>query len=381
MFKYYRPTGNHISLKQSELNFFSDSSFKFSLYQSGTAALSAAIKACINLRGGNTRENFEIIIPAYACPDLISAIIFAGVKPVLVDLAPDSLHIDHKSIKQHISHNTLGIIVVNFLGLTDNLNAIRSICSKNDIFFIHDCAQWFPTKPQNNIWAGDFNIISFGRGKPVNLLHGGAVVTCNEHLHQTLTVAAENEYPVHELTARFKIMLYNLLIKPYIYRIIVALPGLHLGETRYKPLTGIYRMNNFFIRLLSSNIQKYSHQESPIKLIHQRIEKISHPYVKNLVSTEVVSNHTRLLRYPLLITNQTLRDTFFQKTQHLGTSTLYPSPLNKIPGLEQILDPQSEFPQAMKLSQQIITFPTHEDVDRSIIEKIIDQLELLLRQY
>ena len=69
--------------------------YQIQYYASGTAALAAAIIAAIKAKDdAAAAAEAEVIIPAYACPDLVSALLFAGAKPVLVDFEVASTWLD-----------------------------------------------------------------------------------------------------------------------------------------------------------------------------------------------------------------------------------------------------------------------------------------------
>ncbi|RKZ65668.1 MAG: hypothetical protein DRQ44_07780, partial [Gammaproteobacteria bacterium] len=101
MFYQLPPVGSPIVLDSSKA--LADvavfSSYQTQFYASGTAALAAALVAVL----AKSQKSFksgqaEILLPAYGCPDLISAAVFAGVKPVLVDLEADRPWLDLPSL-------------------------------------------------------------------------------------------------------------------------------------------------------------------------------------------------------------------------------------------------------------------------------------------
>ena len=86
MFQELRPVGEAISIRGDSRDpesrvqrYFPEPSVFF---QSGTAALAAALMAC---KAARRIGQPEVLLPAYACPDLLSAVDFAGLRPVLVD--------------------------------------------------------------------------------------------------------------------------------------------------------------------------------------------------------------------------------------------------------------------------------------------------------
>ena len=72
--------------------------------QSGTAALAQAL---IIAKSAFTTDTPEVIVPGYACPDIISAAVYAGITPVLVDLEPDRPYMSLSAIENAVTKNTV----------------------------------------------------------------------------------------------------------------------------------------------------------------------------------------------------------------------------------------------------------------------------------
>jgi len=71
LLKSYRPAGNKIHIQPSSFNTNRFSPLSINFYQSGTASLAAAIIASRKLKGFTNKKS-EVLLPAYACPDLVS---------------------------------------------------------------------------------------------------------------------------------------------------------------------------------------------------------------------------------------------------------------------------------------------------------------------
>ncbi len=374
MFRVYRPAGNTILLKTSPFGEKHFAPYRFTFYQSGTAALSAAIAASIKVNGGVAEES-EIILPAYACPDLVSAVLYAGAIPVLVDLAEDSSYFSLDKLSRAISVKTVAIIAVNFLGISERIKKLRLICEKQNLLLIVDSAQWFTTNKLQEEWSGDFNVISFGRGKPVNLLHGGAVITSKNIYHDTLQKKPPAHYSsIEHLKQILKIVTYNIVIQPLVYGIVSIIPGLHIGRTIFKPLNSISAMNHFHIKLIERNMSKLNNQHL-ISLIHKKLALISNHILLDLLPDSTDANNALMLRYPILIKDKLVRDKFLEKAKNYGVSALYQRPLNQIAGLEEILDHTLHYPNANQFAEHLVTLPTHEDVDSNLLNMIFLILE------
>ena len=140
---------------------------------SGTASLALSILIAKNLK---KISNPEVIVPAYACPDLVAACAYAGVKCRLCDLAQNNTSYDINLLESLINENTIALAAINFLGIQERISEIFSIVQKKDILLIEDNAQWFPELNNSDHLTGDFICLSFGRGKPVSLLGGGCLL-------------------------------------------------------------------------------------------------------------------------------------------------------------------------------------------------------------
>ncbi|RLA21594.1 MAG: hypothetical protein DRQ62_09345, partial [Gammaproteobacteria bacterium] len=220
-------------------------------YASGTAALAAAIVAAMKVK---SIEPAEVILPAYGCPDLVSAVEFAGARPVLVDIEADRPWYDLTQLASAITDNTVAIVAVNLFGISERWAQLREQAEKNNVVLIEDSAQYFPGGEEQQDWQGDLIVFSFGRGKPVSLLGGGAVLANAEPLLELLPQPKKSITTFRQrLTYNLKVKLYNAIILPSLYWLPQSLPFLHLGETRYHTLQAIEVMDQQYMDLLPAN--------------------------------------------------------------------------------------------------------------------------------
>lgn len=374
-----RPVGNPITLKKEPLDRTQFGNFHVEFYQSGTAALAAAIIAIKKLKSKSHRTP-EVILPAYACPDLISAALYAGVKPVLVDLEQNTCWMDLSLVKQRITENTIAVIAVKFLGISERMSKLREICDEYALSLIEDSAQGFPISNPDSYWQGDLNILSFGRGKPINLLGGGAVLTRNEEIQDYLINPTEI-FNTLSGTAKYlsKTLLYNALIKPVFYGLALKLPGMNIGETTYKELSHISAMPRDIKDLLNTNISAYKTYLNKSVDIQSLIRILNSSKLSDLVMTSHHDLEYPLLRYPLLIANKQLRDELHAALMPLGASVMYKKPLIHIKNLPtSFKDENTRYSNAENFADRLITFPTHSGISTEILEQIRARITAIL---
>ncbi len=379
MFYQLPPVGNPVCLSRADdqqalLQAFG-TTYQAYYYASGTAALAAAIAAAIQLKAV---DEPEVLLPAYACPDLISAAVFAGAKPVLVDLEEDRPWMDLEQVSAKISARTVAIIAVDLLGISERLLELRTLAEQAGAVLIEDSAQAFPGGKENNIWQGDLVVLSFGRGKPVSLLGGGAVLARDDAIAGLLPKfkAQADDGLQRRLLFGLKVALYNRMISPGLYWLPQSLPFLNLGETHYYPLSSIKEMDATRLSILPSNVKFY--QNDPMdtqKNLAEMLDELDFegPGIIDLPGACKVSVDRRLLRYPLLVKSGR-REPLFTRLRRFGASCMYPAVLTGISGLEPLLAEQGTFPAAVSFSNRLLTLPTHSQVSRADIGKMFELL-------
>ncbi|MGB5180128.1 MAG: DegT/DnrJ/EryC1/StrS family aminotransferase [Gammaproteobacteria bacterium] len=337
-------------------------------FDSGTAALAASILAAISIKGVSEPE---VILPAYGCPDLISAVVYAGAQPVLVDLEAERPWMDLEQVSSHITARTVAIIAASLCGIPERLGELRQITEQAGVALIEDSAQLFPGSIAEADWQGDMVVISFGRGKPVSLLGGGAVMFRDEGLGSLVP-----DYPARKagmgqrLGYRLKVLLYNRLLAPRSYWALQWFPLLHLGETRYHPLESVGPLDSIRRRMLKANIACYLGQNPDMRIrISGMIDSLADNGIVNLPVACQLPVQQRLLRHPLLV-DSTRRDQVYARLSEagLGVSIMYPAILPTISGLETLLAGQGPFPAAEQFAARLLTLPTHAGVRRDDIE-------------
>jgi len=378
MFYQLPPVGNPVRLSHTDtpevLFQILDNNYQAHYFASGTAALAAAITAAIRLKAV---DKPEVILPAYGCPDLISAAVFAGAKPVLIDIEANRPWMDPGQLATKISRNTVAIIAVNLFGISERLEQLRPFAEQAGALLIEDSAQAFPGDAEQDIWQGDLVVLSFGRGKPVSLLGGGAVLSrkglaAGNLLPETATTADTGIWG--QISFRLKAMLYNRMINPRLYWLPQALPFLHLGETRYHALTSIDAMSRAQLSILVANLKTYRNDKIPAQnnlMAMLKTINLENCGITDLPRACKIPKNRRLLRYPLLMESE-LRDSLYTQLRGagLGPSQMYPAALPEIPGLESLLSDQGAFPGATSFAKQLLTLPTHQQVRQTDIDKI-----------
>lgn len=101
----------------------------------GTDALQVAMMA-LDLQPGD-----EVITACFTYVATAEVIALLKLKPVLVDVDPDTFDIDIAQLKAAITPNTKAIVPVHLFGQCANMEAIMEIAKENNLYVIEDTAQ------------------------------------------------------------------------------------------------------------------------------------------------------------------------------------------------------------------------------------------------
>lgn len=351
------PAGNRIALTSGDISILGPLFPGKVLHwvDSGTSALALAL---LDIQARFPEHSSpEVIIPAYCCPDLVSAALHAGFTPVLADLAPDSCHFNLKELSRSVTDRTLAVIAINFLGLPPPLAAIRAVLKRQkQVALIADCAQWFPEEEKPVAIDADYLTFSFGRGKAVNLLGGGLVVAPGAVTPNYLTAPPSW---LQAWTYAAKCATYNLLLHPLLYQLLDRNPLLNLGKTRYHALETLASMPPWQQAKLKGNLESYwNHKRSAERAYRETLD-----CVNDLAPLLRQSSH-KLLRYPLLVRDQARRDRLLEelKDAGLGATSLYGDVLPQLADVPYQSLRVDRTEKARDFAQRLITLPVHEGV-------------------
>ncbi|MCW8193293.1 hypothetical protein F6455_00645 [Proteobacteria bacterium 005FR1] len=336
---------------------------------SGTAALALAMLHIKRQRSDVTQP--EIILPAYACPDLVSAAVYAGLRPVLCDIGSEDPGLNLAQLEEAASENTVAAIAVNFLGIQERIDSIRSHLPASTAI-IEDNAQCFPESV--DCLKGEYVVASFGRGKPASTLGGGLLLVNDDlplfpdWLYRNVKPAADSigNWAGH----RGKVHLYNLLRHPRLYCWLRRMPFVSLGDTRYKALADIQAMPESCKSLVASNTASYlgfdRWREKQYRDLLSEFRSV------RCLSSQAAERCGRLLRFPLLCGSAAERDELLAElsAKGLGASAMYQKPLAAIPGVADKVRRRNHAPGAARFAERLLTLPLHSGVTQRHIADI-----------
>ena len=395
------------------------------LVSSGKAALTMILKALHDLHP----ERNEVIIPAFCCYSVPSAIVRAGLKVKLCDVNPDTLDFNYENLEKILSgkpendsnqpinqstnqpnvctkvannqpktdtgqseavkntHETdnlrlttntrrlLAIIPVHLFGLPVDVSKVRDMVTDSDVTVIEDAAQvigstWNGKKLGT---LGHLGFFSLGRGKALSTVEGGIILTDQDDIADRINsqLSAILEYKASELVKLFfNAILLTFFQHPAFFWLPKCLPLLRVGDTIYDPEFKIRKMSTLQAGLASNWRVK-------LDTFQKQRQSASQQWKSDIEASTMHSYFTKngyvpdLLRFPIRIDKRSVWENILNEsdTNGLGIMFTYPDSIDSIPELKAALKGQS-CPTAKKLPHQLVTLPIHPYVSKKDIRKI-----------
>jgi CDP-6-deoxy-D-xylo-4-hexulose-3-dehydrase len=152
---------------------------------SGSSANLVAFMSLTSPHLGNRaiKPGDEVITVACGFPTTINPIIQAGCVPVFVDINT-TLNIDTKNLDAAVTPKTKAVMIAHTLGNPFNMEEIRALCDKHNLWLIEDCCDALGATWQNKYVGtfGDLATLSFFPAHHITMGEGGAVIINNTKL-------------------------------------------------------------------------------------------------------------------------------------------------------------------------------------------------------
>ncbi len=144
------------------------------LFNNGTIALLTAIQSL--------RVTGEVITTPYSFVATAHSLLWNGIKPIFVDIDPETLNIDPRKIEAAITPQTTAIMPVHCYGTPCDSAALQSIAETYNLRVLYDAAHAFGVKDAGGsiLRHGDLSILSFHATKVFNTFEGGAIICPDE---------------------------------------------------------------------------------------------------------------------------------------------------------------------------------------------------------
>jgi dTDP-4-amino-4,6-dideoxygalactose transaminase len=143
---------------------------QIALFTNATIALVTALQAL--------RVTGEVITTPYSFVATAHSLLWNGIRPVFVDIDPQTLNLDPARIEAAITPQTTAIMPVHCYGRPCDVDRIQAVADTYGLKVIYDAAHAFGVNDDGGsvLNHGDLSILSFHATKVFNTFEGGAIV-------------------------------------------------------------------------------------------------------------------------------------------------------------------------------------------------------------
>jgi dTDP-4-amino-4,6-dideoxygalactose transaminase len=337
------------------------------LVSSGKAALTIILRALKAL----APEKRTVLIPAYTCFSVPSAIVKAGLAVSACDLGPGTFDFDRRLLTKELTEDILCVVSTHLFGIPAETERLAGICKPRGIFVVEDAAQAMGESSNGKHLGttGDIGFFSLGRGKNITCGSGGIIITGDRRIAE----AIQNEYrdlglpaPVEDLKEMMRLFAMKVFMHPGLYWIPAGIPSLRLGETVFStdfPIQKLSGMKAGFLGRWRSRLMTANHaRRGECIALERELRQPPH------------RDSPACIRFPVLAKDPGNREELYARGKVHGISLMYPSPVNEIPEIKKQFDGRT-YPRAKDVSERLVTLPTHPLVtkrDRSAIVRTLN---------
>ena len=308
-----------------------------SLFTNGTVALVTALQAL--------RITGEVITTPYSFVATSHSLLWNGIKPVFVDIDPDTLNLDPARIEAAITPHTTAIMPVHCYGNPCDVEAIQRIADNYNLKVIYDAAHAVGVEDAHGsiLRHGDLSALSFHATKVFNTFEGGAIVSPD----------AKTQGRIDQLK--------NF---GYAGEVTVVAPGINGKMSEFNAALGLLQL-----RYLDEAVALRKQVDAAYR---SRLQDIKGIRCLSVSAHAVVANYSYFAimvepGYPIT------RDDLYHRLKAIDIHTrryFYPliSDFPMYRGLRSA-DPEN-LPVATAAAQQVLCLPIYPDLDLSVVDEI-----------
>lgn len=366
------------SLQSYESKFGEKTGTKFNYaFALGRMALYQGLKA------GPFKDGDEILVPAFSCVVVPNAILYAGLKPIYVDIESTYFNFDLEDLKKKISPKTRAIYLQYTFGHLGEVEKYLDFANQHGFIVIEDCAhvigqQVIVHGTQKNIGSlGLFSFYSTDHSKIISTQLGGMLSTNDfelaEQIEKRGSITTQMS-PWIENRIILNAILEYICLNPYTYWI-----G-ELAITVLQRLKVIFHFNNELITDFKK-IKDYPLRMGPrlgvIGLSQLSLLEKNLTFRKNLVHElnliaplKDKTPNLALLRYSFLVKN---RENFVKNLGNRFQLGIWFTSIfqGRDEHFEELEYQSGSCPNAEFIAKHIVNFPTHQAMNLKVIKKVL----------
>jgi len=142
------------------------------------------------LRAMGVGAGDEVVVPAITFPPTLNAVLHAGARPVVADVAPDRLTLDARAAEAACTPRTRALLPVHLYGWPCDMDPLLALARRRGLLVLEDAAQGAGTRYRGRHVGslGDGGVFSLYATKNVTAVEGGMITLDREDLVERLRI-------------------------------------------------------------------------------------------------------------------------------------------------------------------------------------------------
>jgi dTDP-4-amino-4,6-dideoxygalactose transaminase len=311
----------------------------------------------------------EVITTPMTFVATLNTIVFAGARPVLVDIDPGTFNMDPSRLESAVTARTKAIVPVHFAGLPVDMDAVNAVAERHGLAVIEDCAHALGASYKGRLIGSDprhISVFSFHPTKNITTGEGGMVCTGIEEAAERISILRQHGMSKGAWNR------YAVTGTPHYD---VALPGLKYNMLDIQAAIGLGQL----VRLDAFNARRSSIVDRYRKAF-SGLEGLVLPSTPTYEHTHAWHIFTPLLDLDRL---DLTRDGFMalMKAENIGTAYHYQA-VHLFDFYRNTFGfKYGDFPNAEKVSERIVSLPLFPSMADSDVEDVIAAVKRILADH
>ncbi len=325
----------------------------------------------------------EVIMPAYNCRVMSSAVIGSNNRPVFVDCEENSVNMNSKIAISRINQNTGVICPTAMYGYPFDINAYRNISDR--VLILADLAHClFEDHVRLNRYEGiHAAIFSLGIGKQTTMLGGGMLCTNDMNIYQKVKAYRDNNFKQGTkklFNVLFNFIAYRIFFSPMFYRLLYLLSektkllnsliGFDIGVVKILP-------DDFFYMPTLFQIGLGLRQFGRIQLVKEKRRAVINRYdmalrYRKLKRIDMLPINPDCSHYPIFTDDQD--DLYaYLVSKGIHAMNIFKHPIYDLPIAKDFKDKEG-YPHTEKITQKCLLLPVYDLMTEAEQNHIIHSL-------
>lgn len=287
------------------------------------------------------KPNDEIIIPSFTFASCPNPFLISGAKVVLADCEKNYPNISSNHVKSLITKNTKALMVMHYGGFGCDMDEIRLLCNKHNLYLIEDAAQSIHSYYNNNALGsyGDLSVFSFHETKNIHCGEGGMLVVNNKSLTNKAEIV--RQYGTN------RVDFLNGKVSHY--------ESVGLGLSFFQS-----ELNAAFLFAQLQEIENVTNKRKELwELYHSNLNIISSNETFKLCDESVIKNSNAHNFFIILSENINIDNflAYLNKKEVQAVKHFYPLHLSKLH--QNNSSEHNDFPNTNQLNKKLVRLPLH----------------------